>query len=84
MVIIVRNRDIGQMVVHEIDRMDGVTWLAFTTEAGDLYANIYDDGRIEVTDPAYPRLRYNVERFRPLFMEALSVAHSQNQTGTDA
>lgn len=82
-VITVSNRDLGALNVTSITRQDAATFIGFTSEAGELAACLGDDGSLDIIDNAYPGLRYNVERFRPLLMEALSVAHSTHKTGAD-
>lgn len=83
LVITVRNRDLGILNVTSIDRTGGAIFIGFTSEAGELSACLGEDGSLDIIDNEYPGLKYNVERFRPLLMEALSVAHSKNQTGAD-
>ena len=82
-VVTVKNREIGILNVTSITRQDGATFIGFTSEAGELSACLRDDGSLEIIDNEYPGLKYNVERFRPLLVEALSVAHSKDKAGAD-
>ena len=83
-VITVRNRDLGILNVTSITRTPNATFIGFTSEAGELAACLGSDGSLDIIDNEYPGLKYNVERFRPLLVEALRVADSQNQAGADA
>lgn len=82
-VVTVKNRDLGVLNVTSIDRCGGSTFIGFTSEAGVLAACLQADGTLDIIDNEYPGLKYNVERFRPLLVEALSVAHSKDKAGAD-
>lgn len=71
--IVVRNRDLGTLTIHNVtyDPHSGTTLVAFESEAGKLWASLSDIGALTITDPAYPGLRWNVERFRPLIEEGV-------------
>ena len=69
----VRNRDLGELLVHDVYSQNGSTIWYFKSEAGFLDAFMEPCGTLEIHDAAFPRLRYNSERFRPLLMEALSL-----------
>lgn len=75
MAVTVRNRDLGEITVHAVtySPYEGATLIAFRSEAGELMASLDESGSLIISDPAYPKLRFQVERFRPLLEEALTL-----------
>ena len=74
----VKNRDLGEITVHDCYELNGRTRWYFKSEAGFLDAVMQSCGELRIHDPAFPRLRYNAERFRPLLMEALSLWQAES------
>ena len=79
----VKNRELGELLIRDVrySPPEGCTLISFRSEAGELMATLWDDGTLAITDTAYPGLRFRTESFRPLIMEALGVAHSENKAG---
>lgn len=80
----VKNRELGELLIREVrySPPEACTLISFRSEAGELTATLWDDGTLAIADPAYPRLRFRTESFRPLIMELLGVAHTENQAGS--
>lgn len=75
MTITVRNRELGTLTVHNVTYSphEGVTLIAFRSEAGNLWASLHDSGSLIISDPLYPNLPWRHEAFRPLIEEALGL-----------
>jgi len=75
MTITVRNRELGKLTVHNVTYSPptGETLIAFTSEAGELYASLHESGSLIISDPAFPALKFREEAFCPLIEEALGL-----------